>query len=241
MSSVVASPSRSRGRAAGRRKPGRPAGSDGEQMRRLLLEAALIAFAERGYEAMSVRDLARQLGVSHNLAHHHYGSKWDLWQAALEHALADSGRALFALVESSGRQRDHAAANRDGIAGALALFARSPAFARILADESARGGARLDFLFDRYVAPFARLLERVVDGAPKRGRTRIDARAALLFLFAGLTAPFALGGLAAKLDGDAAVSPPDLERYAATVAELIAHGLAPAGAGTVSRRAAHAR
>ena len=80
-------------------------------------------------------------------------------------------------------------------------------------------------------------LKALAWAAPKRGRTRIDARAALLFLFAGLTAPFALGGLAAKLDGDAAVSPPDLERYAATVAELIAHGLAPAGAATAARSA----
>ena len=113
---------------------------------------------------MSVRDLARQVGVSHNLVHHHYGSKWELWKAALEHGLADSGRALFAQIEASGERKDREVANRDGIAGAVALFARCPAFAKILADESARGGARLDFLFERYVAPFARLLERLVDG-----------------------------------------------------------------------------
>lgn len=229
-----------------RRRPGRPAGSDGEQTRRRLLAAALEAFAERGYEAMSVRDLARQLGVSHNLVHHHHGSKWELWQAALEHGLADSGRDLLALIEASREEPDWEVASRGGIAGAVALFARCPAFARILADESARGGARLDYLFERYVAPFARLLERLVEGAPKRGRTRLDARAALLFLFAGLTAPFALGGLAAKLDGDrrqrrlgrregTALSPLDLERYAATAAELVAHGLAPAVGGAVAR------
>jgi len=206
----------------------------------MLLAAALEAFAERGYEAMSVRDLARQLGVSHNLVHHHHGSKWELWKAALEHGLADSGRELLALIEASGSESDWTVANRDGIAGAVALFARCPAFARILADESARGGERLDYLFDRYVAPFARLLERLVGRAPKQSGKRLDARAALLFLFAGLTAPFALGGLASKLDGDrrrrrggephaAALEPRDLEHYAATVAELITHGLAPAG------------
>jgi TetR/AcrR family transcriptional regulator len=197
-------------------------------MRRTLLEAALNAFAAHGYDGTSVRDLARQVGVSHNLVHHHYGSKWQLWQAALEHALAAPGRELLALVDAQGRERDWEVANRAGIAGAVLLFARNPAAARIMADESARGGARLDFLFERYMAPFVRLLERLLDGAPARVERRIDARAAMLFLFAGMTAPFALGGLAARLDGSPAVSEEDLKRFAATVAELIAHGLSPA-------------
>jgi len=197
-------------------------------MRRTVLETALNAFAEHGYDGTSVRDLARQVGVSHNLVHHYYGSKWELWQAALGHALASPGRELFALVDANGRQPDWEVANREGITGAVLLFARHPAVARIMADESARGGARLDFLFERYIAPFAGLLERLLDGAPAPVKRRIDARAALLFLFAGMTAPFALTGLAAKLDGTAAPSERDLTRFAATVAELIAHGLSPA-------------
>lgn len=205
-------------------------------MRRTLLEAALNAFAAHGYDGTSVRDLARQVGVSHNLVHHHYGSKWALWQAALGHALSSSGRELFALVEANGRERDWEVANRAGITGAVLLFARHPAVAKIMADESARGGARLDFLYERYIQPFARLLERLLAGAPAPAKRRIDARAAMLFLFAGLTAPFALRGLAAKLDGAAAAPEEELARFAATVAELVAHGLSPAGVGT--RRAA---
>lgn len=206
-------------------------------MRRALLEAALGAFAERGYDGTSVRDLARQVGVSHNLVHHHYGSKRALWEAALGHALASSGRELLALLDANDRERDWEVANRDGIAGALLVFARQPAVAKIMADESARGGERLDFLYERHIAPFARLLERLLDGAPAHVKRRIDARAALLFLFAGLTAPFALGGLAAKLDGSRAVAADDLQRFAATVAEIIAHGLSPVKA-TLQRRKA---
>lgn len=199
-------------------------------MRRTLLDAALRAFATHGYDGTSVRDLARRVGVSHNLVHHHYGSKWQLWQAALEHALASSGRELFALVEANERARDWEVSNRDGITGAVELFARHPAFAKILADESARGGERFDFLYERYIGPFARLLERLLEGAPGRSERRIDARAAMLFLFAGMTAPFALGGLASKLDGAPSAkgaTADDLQRFAATAAELVAHGLAP--------------
>ena len=50
-----------------------------------MLEAALGSFAELGYEGTSVRDLCRQLGVSHNLIHQRFGSKDDLWYAAVDH------------------------------------------------------------------------------------------------------------------------------------------------------------
>jgi AcrR family transcriptional regulator len=205
-------------------------------MRRTLLAAALRAFAEHGYEGMSVRDLARRIGVSHNLVHHHYGSKWKLWKAALEHGFASSGRELFALVESNSRQSDWEVANRAGITGAVMLFARYPAVAKIMADESARGGSRLDFLFSRHIKPFADLLEHLLAGAPQPGGGTIDARAAMLFLFAGMTAPFALRGLASKLGGSAAMSEKELIRFATTVAELTAHGLGRADRGRDGKR-----
>lgn len=198
-------------------------------MRRSLLDAALEAFADRGYEGMSVRDLARRVGVSHNLVHHHYGSKWGLWKAALAHGFSLSGREVFSLVEASSRQADWEVANREGITGAVLLFARCPAVARIMADEAARGGRRLDFLFERYIKPFADLLENLLGEAPQPGRRRIDPRAAMLFLFAGMIAPFSLRGLAARLDGAAPLSEQDLLRFAATVAELTAHGLGRTG------------
>jgi AcrR family transcriptional regulator len=211
-------------------------------MRRTLLEAALGAFAEHGYDGMSMRDLARRLGVSHNLVHHHYGSKWDLWKAALEHGCASSGRALLSLVETNSRQSDWEIANREGVTGAVMLFAHHPAVAKIMADESARGGPRLDFLFDRYIRPFADLLENLLTGAPHADEGDIDARAALLFLFAGMIAPFTLRGLASKLDGSVGTSERELVRFATTVAALLTHGLGRAvrgrrGARTTYRKA----
>ena len=50
-----------------------------------LLDLALDAFADGGYEGTSVRELCRRLGVSHNLVHERYGSKEQLWYAAIDH------------------------------------------------------------------------------------------------------------------------------------------------------------
>ncbi len=99
-------------------------GSNGAEMRRGILEAALGAFAKHGSEGMSVRNLARELGVSHNLIHHHYGSKEELWRAALEHGFAPSARELVSLVEFSNRTSDWEAAVRASVKGAITLLAR---------------------------------------------------------------------------------------------------------------------
>src|SRR5579859_8142422 len=60
---------------------------DAGPVQETILEAALEAFAQRGYDGVSVRELNRQIGVSHNLAHHYFGSKDALWRAAIDHGL----------------------------------------------------------------------------------------------------------------------------------------------------------
>ena len=48
-----------------------------------ILDAAEELFRERGYEAVTVRDVAEQAGVSHALVHQYAGSKEDLFHAVL--------------------------------------------------------------------------------------------------------------------------------------------------------------
>ena len=48
-----------------------------------ILDAAEGLFYERDYEAVTVRDIAEQAGVSHALVHQYAGSKEDLFRAVL--------------------------------------------------------------------------------------------------------------------------------------------------------------
>ncbi|HEX5643685.1 MAG TPA: helix-turn-helix domain-containing protein [Thermoleophilia bacterium] len=48
-----------------------------------ILDAADVLFRERGYEDVTVRDIAEQAGVSHALVHQYVGSKEDLFRAVL--------------------------------------------------------------------------------------------------------------------------------------------------------------
>src|SRR5262249_56654903 len=109
------------GPASGRPRPGRAGGRKArvgaDRSRAEVRDAALEAFGATGYEAMSVRELPRRLGVSHNLVHHYFRSKALLWRAAIDHAfgtvtaeLAEAFRAapaegdvLAALPQALGR------------------------------------------------------------------------------------------------------------------------------------------
>ncbi|HEY7202459.1 MAG TPA: TetR family transcriptional regulator [Candidatus Dormibacteraeota bacterium] len=65
---------------AGQRR-GRPAGSPPN--REAILAAAREQFAERGYDNATIRGIAARAGVDPALVHHYYGSKADLFAAAL--------------------------------------------------------------------------------------------------------------------------------------------------------------
>lgn len=62
---------------------------DGPSTRRRILKAALKAFARHGFEGVSLRTIANEAGVNHQLIAHHFGSKQDLWDAALDARLED--------------------------------------------------------------------------------------------------------------------------------------------------------
>lgn len=65
------------------RQPGRPGKeeADGAQM---LLRAAQASFAQSGFKATSIREIARAAGVNHALVIHRFGSKEELWLAVMD-------------------------------------------------------------------------------------------------------------------------------------------------------------
>lgn len=64
---------------------GRTRYANGERRRAEIIEAASRAFAEQGYQNLSLRQLADAIGVSHTLLRHHFGSKDAILEAVLIH------------------------------------------------------------------------------------------------------------------------------------------------------------
>ncbi len=66
----------------------RPGGQPrGEDTRRRILDAAIVAFAADGYEGVSTRRLAEQAGVNLPAIQYYFGSKEGLFRAAIEHII----------------------------------------------------------------------------------------------------------------------------------------------------------
>ncbi|MER6120595.1 TetR family transcriptional regulator [Streptomyces sp. NPDC001743] len=73
--------------APGPRRRGRPArttATTGPDARTRILEAARTEFAERGYDKTSVRGIAKAAGVDAALVHHYFGTKDEVFAAAIE-------------------------------------------------------------------------------------------------------------------------------------------------------------
>ncbi|MFE5915344.1 TetR family transcriptional regulator [Streptomyces wedmorensis] len=73
--------------AAAPRRRGRPSRTEEESgpgARERILEAARAEFAERGYDKASVRGIARAAGVDPALVHHYFGTKDEVFAAAIE-------------------------------------------------------------------------------------------------------------------------------------------------------------
>ena len=68
--------------APAKRGPGRPA--DGGDRRTAILSAAREQFAATGYAAASVRGIARRAGVDPALVHHYFGTKEQVFVAAMQ-------------------------------------------------------------------------------------------------------------------------------------------------------------
>lgn len=119
--------------------------SDDRTARAVIRDEALRLFAERGPDAVTVRQVAAAAGVSPALVIHHFGSKDGLRQAVDEHVLAVFGAMLGELT------RDGAEALGAGAAGSLAEAAALhlptgspvPAYLRRLLTDGGQAGEQL--------------------------------------------------------------------------------------------------
>jgi AcrR family transcriptional regulator len=75
-----------------------PASKGGETKRRIL-DTAITLFAERGFEACTMRDIAAAVGIKAPAIYNHYSAKEEVLAAAMEHIMGRFMRSLLAPLE----------------------------------------------------------------------------------------------------------------------------------------------
>ncbi|MFD2796479.1 TetR/AcrR family transcriptional regulator [Promicromonospora vindobonensis] len=148
-----------------RRGPGRPGAHEAVPELEQVLDRALEAFAEHGYEAVSLRQLNAHLGMGHTFISDRYGSKEAFWKVVVEHAF-DQVRpeVAAALVDDGKDELERLVAAVRALHRALS---RSAHFAGLMDQEARVESPRLAYLYE-LMAPwldgikplFTRLVER---------------------------------------------------------------------------------
>ncbi len=202
---------------------GRPrAGQEPDSAR--LLQGALDAFAEQGYDGTSVRELSRRLGVSHALLTARYGSKEGLWFAAMEHALTQAEQTWRDIDDTPAL--DDLDALRQALVRQVMFSAAHPQVLRIMNREGSIDSPRLHFVVERFVNPLRPGVEHLLARLVAAKRIRPVPYATLHFLATGGGGAIYANPVEAALLG--APSPPsaaDIRAHAEAVADICIAGI----------------
>lgn len=117
-----------------------------------LLDAAIEAFSENGFNGTSTRDIAERAGVHHPLITYHFKNKDLLWRAAAHKVFSDFGKSLSQSLQDNNElsPKERMAA----LVRAYVFYAKSqPALHKVMVQEASYPNPRLDWLIDTHLKP----------------------------------------------------------------------------------------
>jgi TetR/AcrR family transcriptional regulator len=189
-----------------------------------ILQRGLDTFAELGYAATTMRELAKRLDVNHNFINDRYGSKADFWQAVVDFAMRDLVAYELAAFDS---ELDDAEQLVNVVRRFYRIAARNPGVNRMIADESVRESSRLDYLHEHFTSKFwdqvKPLALRLMD-AGRMPRVPVEL---VFFAISGPAVTLTQDPLARRLGRPATGADHDLNRLADHLARLVLAGLLP--------------
>lgn len=140
-----------------------------------ILEVAVAAFNEHGYDATSIGMLAERLGLSKSAIYHHVASKDELLALALDEALDGLEGALRAAEETSGTAAERLARVLRG--AVLVLADRLPYVTLLL---RVRGNTEVERAALQRRRAFDHAVATLVAEARAEGSLRVDADPAVV-------------------------------------------------------------
>ena len=141
-----------------------------QERRRQILDAAVRAFARRGYHACRVSDIAEEAGVAYGLVYHYFDSK----EAVLEAIFRDTWEMMLEAVRAV---EDSEPSPREQLRKTAAIVLRTwrdqPDLVRVLVSEVTRSREQLQREADEIAHAFE-ALERIVARGQEQGDFRRD-------------------------------------------------------------------
>jgi TetR/AcrR family transcriptional regulator, fatty acid metabolism regulator protein len=189
-----------------------------EAKRRQIMEAAVRAFARKGYHSCRVGEIAEEAGVAYGLVYHYFGSKEEVLEEIFRHTWTQM-LARIREVAASGESAVEQV--RRVTALLLRTWRRDPDLVRVLVHEVTRSPEQLKRQIDEIGHAYQALEEIVVNGQ-KSGEFRddLDSKVAAI-VFYGALEEVLTGWVMGQLpDGDE-----DIEKAEHDVSTLMSDGL----------------
>ena len=124
------------------------------ETRARILEKARLAFAEYGFDAANVRDIASDAGTTHSMIRYHFGTKDQLWRETVRDMFEHLSATIEKLNEVGKRDKlTEREMFRRFVRSYVQYCAEHPEHARITIMESIRGGERFSWMVSEFVAP----------------------------------------------------------------------------------------
>lgn len=125
-----------------------------------MLDAALRAFSELGFDGASTREIASRAGVNQGLIPYYFGSKQGLWREAVDRSFTQLQSEVERTVQNSGA-RDGRTVAAEVIRAVVQRAAENPEFHRLMTSEGKSDGPRLHWIVDQHVRPLYQSLARI--------------------------------------------------------------------------------
>ena len=187
-----------------------------------ILSAALAAFASSGYDATSVRALNAQLGLSHETISQRFGSKAELFRAALRHGFerfVDSvAETLAASPESDGVARLRAT-----VRAFVHATATHPHLGTLLHQQQMPAADRSELIDSVGLSDRILEISRLLDSLHSASLIRDTSVRELWFLVEAAAAPLQFPDLASMFDP--VDGPLDTDRHLERMVDFVMRGL----------------
>ena len=205
------------------RPRGRPTAADSLPID-VILTVALKHFATMGYEGASLRTINRELGVSHNLIYERFGTKEDLWRAAVDYGFGGLVNEMQAVFDPT--LSEPLAQLRLAIRKFLIYAAAHPELLSLMNNEGRQDTERLRYIYKTYLEPSQVQVVRLLHHLAEEGVIRpISHRSFSFLVIHGGVAPLSLVPLGKLLDPAHPNDPASIEEQADLVSTVIIEGL----------------
>lgn len=157
-----------------------------EQTRKRILSAAIDSFAQAGFEAASLSNIANKAGVKKALVQYHFSTKEQLWQESASQIWTERNSKLASFVGDS--KTDQGAPRtkmRDAFVALVKFTREQPQWLWFMFHEAAVNGDRLQWLIDNCIGEDYTLGQAFIRNYQSRGLIRPGSPLQLINLISG--------------------------------------------------------